>query len=208
MRKLNAKGLRARALRSKDIATTDLQWIADNAEAIANRYNAELDDATRARAYDGDGRGGAELTGPEAHVDARMPKDTLGNIIRDPHGRPVITDPDQTLRHIANAMLGSVDLTATSATAARTEAGKLTTANDTGNRQAQATAARGTSGRGTCDNCGHWCEGTRNDRLVTPVTSDTNRAGAIAQCPACLRYWYRHGKLRPANRWDIDELAG
>jgi len=185
MRKLNHRTLRNTALR----AIEDLQWIADHATRIADRANADLDEALRGRSYDGDGRGGNELTQPEAHADRRL--HTTGDRVAEQITR----------------LAGTINLAADTARAARTIAGDLTTSTTNDDRQAQSTIAKPAGGRGLCDNCGRWCSGDRNDRLITPVTSDTNRVGAIAQCPACLVYWKRNGELRPPRLWDIAELT-
>lgn len=187
MRKLNSRRLRNTALR----AIEDLQWIAEHATRIADRANADLDEALKARNYDGDGRGGATSTSVEAHVERRL------------HDNDTI-DPDRIARQITE-LAGTVRLAADSADAARSISGDLTTSVTSDDRQAQSTVAKPAGGRGLCDNCGRWCSGDRNDRLITPVTSDTNRIGAVAQCGACLKYWRRHGELRPPKLWSSDE---
>lgn len=185
MRKLNHRTLRNSALQ----AIEDLQWIADHAQKIADRANADLDEGLRGRSYDGDGRGGAELTQPEAHADRRL--HTTGDRIAEQITR----------------LAGTVALIKDAASAARTIGGDLTTSTEVADRHEQSTVARPIGGRGTCDNCGRWCSGTRNDRLITPVTSDTNRTGAIAQCPACLVYWKRNSDLRPPRLWSADDTT-
>lgn len=202
MRKLKHRALRAGALQAID----DLKWIADNAQTIADRANAEIDDGLRARRYDGDGRGGSELTGPESHIDQHLMRDQQGNPIRTPAGN-ITLRPDATHEQITR-FLGMLSLTVDNATTTRDLAGELITSHDLNDRQHQANVASTIGGRGHCENCSRWCEGTRNDRLITPTTSDTNRQGAIAQCPPCLVYWKRNGELRPPKLWNADELTG
>lgn len=189
MRKLSHRHLRNQALQ----AITDLQWIADNATAIADRANADLDEGLRGRSYDGDGRGGSELTQPEAHLERRL----------HTHDGQVHIDTDRIAEQITR-LNGTITLTADTASAARTIAGDLTTSTTTDDRTAQSTIAKPAGGRGTCENCSRWCSGDRNDRLITPVTSDEHRDGAIAQCPTCLRYWNRNRELRPPRLWGND----
>lgn len=193
MTKINHRALRAKALRAID----DLRWVADHASEIANRANADVDDALRGRRYDGDGRGGAVLTAPEAHVDRRLSLTESGD---------VRVRADSTHEQITR-FLGTITLATDSASVARDLAGELTTSTDLNDRREQSATARATGGRGDCENCGHFCSGSRNDRLVTPTTSDVNRAGAIAQCDPCLRYWRRHLELRPPRLWGDDTAA-
>lgn len=202
MTKINPVALRAqaaRALRQLEAAKADLEWVRDHAQPIADRANAELDDGTRGRAYDGDGRGGQELTSPEAHVDRRLLHTEDGAWIRDSNGRPVFRD-DPTAEQVTR-FLGSVALAADASSAARTLGGSITTSRDLADRAQQASNARPIGGRGKCENCGRFATGERSDRLVTPETSDTNREGRIAQCPACLVYWKRNTELRPPRLW-------
>lgn len=208
MAKINAQTLRAstiRALRDLERAHDDLVWLRDHAQQIADRGNAELDDGLRGRAYDGDGRGGAALTSPEAHVERQLVRDDQDRLIRDQYGRLVSRD-DRTHEQITR-FLGSIGLAVDASSAARAIGGAIVTSHDVADLTQQATNARPLGGRGKCENCGRFCNGDRNDRLVVPVTSDDHRDGRIAQCHTCLVYWKRNLELRPPRLWQDDTAA-
>ena len=185
MRKLNHRDLRNRALRAITVIE-DLQWIADHADHIARLTNDHLDDGLKGRNYDGDGRGGAELTSVEAHVDRRLHVNDHGHIHLDP----------DSIWETVTRLLGTLDLTTTTARSARTLASKLTIATTPADRKQQSSVAAsiGTAGSGHCMHCNTWCPGTSTDRL---------RAG---RCEPCYRYRLdHHGNERPSELWSVKQ---
>ncbi len=183
-----ASRLRARALESIEI----LRWVADNAEHIARRANDDVDEGVRAVTYDGDGRGGQELTHPEAHVHARTQRDALGTMLRDDlTGQPLLRADTVAERITRLAGLGA--LIRDSAVEARRIGGKLIASVDPGDIAATRVAAdaRKKVGAGHCSNCNRYCIGTFADRL---------RGG---RCDPCRKWWDRSGgtEERPRDRW-------
>lgn len=191
MRKLKHRDLRNRAL----AAIEDLRWIADNARNIADRANDDIDEAMKSPSYDTDGRGGAELTGPERHADRKivMTRDAAGNrvAVRDANGNPVMRK--DTVQELMTKLLGTIGLAAQSARAARDISGNLITSQDTEDRKTQWSIASAipTAGKGHCSNCTRLCPGTRDDRI---------KSGRCA--PGCYEYFVRHGTERPRALWE------
>lgn len=191
MPRLKSKQLRRHALE----AIEALQWIADNSEQIARRANDDVDECIRAINYDGDGRGGQELTQPEQHVHARTIRDPMtGELARDDDGQPIVR-PDTVAERITR-LAGLADTIRDGALEARTIGGKLIASVDPVDVNASRVAAEASRrvGAGHCSNCNTYCTGTFHDRL---------RGG---RCDPCRKWKERTGEERPRDRWGNDDL--
>jgi hypothetical protein len=147
-----------------------------HAELVTTRANDQVDEAIRARDYDGDGRGGAELTHPERHADR-------------------LTRRPDLIHERMTRLVGTLSLGLDTAKASRSIAGTLITSQDQRDRAASSAVASaiGTAGTGHCSNCNTWVPGTRDDRL---------KAG---RCEPCYRYCQdHHGNERPREQWGTE----
>jgi hypothetical protein len=181
VRRLNHRDIRDRALttiqtlRRLDLnrAIDDLAWIADHAQQIADRANADVDDTQACAHYDGDHRGSADLTHPERHAQQRL------------------DHPDQVYETMVR-FAGMLRQTLDDARTTRQIAGQLTTSQDEQDRRTQSSVAGAnpTAGYGYCNNCGRRCPGTINDRI---------KAGRCS--PGCYEYHLRHGTERPREEY-------
>lgn len=120
----------------------DLTAVGAGMRSIVDRANADMDDGLKGRSYDGDGRGGSELTQPEAWA-ARTHSD---QVTRDMKAfRQALDDARRAARQ-ARRLGEALALTRA-----------LTSADDPD-------ISRTPAGAGDCINCGHTCSGLENDR--------------------------------------------
>lgn len=164
-----------------------------NAQLVAERANADTDDALAGIDYAAVRRGGAELT----PLEQRMERALAAKNYRDEVTERI---------HRLNGLVREAKLNLRDA---RRIGGQLITTIDSEDLKEvhRVASISTTAARGYCENCGRWCEGTRDDRRVKPTTSQANRAGAIYQCDTCLRYWSRNLQLRPPKLWAAEDIV-
>lgn len=157
-------------------AIGDLSFVESMALQIATRVECDSDDGLKARVYDGDGRGGSDLTGPER---AAAP------LLDRAKGRQKRADEVET--QVRN-FVAALDKARQAARDARKAAAALL---PTANHDTLVTSSDRAIGAGHCSNCTVYCSGTREDRL---------RGG---RCGNCFAFWVRHHRAeeRPRQLW-------
>lgn len=157
-------------------AQGDLAFVEAHAQQIATRVECDSDEGLKARVYDGDGRGGSDLTGPERAAAPYLDRE------KGRHKRA-----DEVEAQVAR-FVHALDKAREAAKEARKAAAALL---PTDNHEALAKSSSQTIGQGHCLNCPTFCSGSRDDRL---------RGG---RCGNCFAYWVRHHRAeeRPRELW-------
>lgn len=165
-----------------------LVWVEANAETIAANYERWSNDAIKARSYEGDGRGGQELTHPEREADARIAG--LDTVEADwSRFMGLLTDLRKDALDLKRA---GGNFMLDSSIGAKREASSI------------AELKKQPAGAGYCDNCGRMCSGSRGvDRRTGESTEDRikGRNGRKLCSPGCYEYEVRTGTPRPKERW-------
>lgn len=160
----------------------NLAWVESFAKQIAARANSDSSDAISGRAYDGDGRGGSELTQPERYAEA-----AISGHLHDSAG------------DLAKELMFELRAAEQAARRARKVAGMILTSQEERDQSAarKLAGADKTPGNGNCIICTCYCSGIRTDRLVS------------GRCNTCLVYWERHHREedRPRELWDQEKAS-
>lgn len=156
----------------------DASVLEAHASQAAAQHQAWVNDGRKGRHYEGDGRGGQELTGPE-------------QVMQRTYDGPDDIDTQW------EAYLRSIKELAKAAWVARRAQANFLQNRDEDDRRAQASIAAQShraAGEGHCGNCNDFCTGVGDDRLRgTPVGP---------RCDACRQWWNRHdGQERPQELW-------
>lgn len=166
------------------VAQGDLGWVEAHATQIVGQYEAWSNDGNKGRHYEGDGRGGQELTGPEQVME-----------------RTLAGSPDPIEQQWA-AFLHAVSDAHTAAYVVRRLAQNfLHDGSPEATKLAESVAAMShrAAGEGWCSNCSTFCSGARGrDEKTGELREDRLRGGL---CQACWAYRQRTGGQRPKELW-------
>lgn len=171
------------------IAQGELAWVEAHAEQIVDQYVKWCDDGRKGRHYEGDGRGGQELTGPELVMERTL-AGGQDEIARQwgvfTAGLKAVNDAALKLRRAGENFVHD------DSTAARKLAESI------------GAMAHRAPGEGWCDNCGRNCSGARGHDPKTRETTEDRlkgRAGKALCSPGCYEYHLRTGEMRPEELW-------
>jgi len=172
----------SRSVRQIEAVCRAIQGDAATLEANAARasatHQAWVDDGRKGRNYEGDGRGGQELTGPEQ----RMERALAGS--------------DEIDVQWARYLRAVKDLNEAAVAARRAQENFLHDLRDEARREQASIAAQSqrAAGEGHCGNCNDYCTGVGDDRLRGTPTGP--------RCDPCRKYRERNdGQERPQELW-------
>jgi hypothetical protein len=167
-----------------------LVWLEAHAETIVENYEKWLDDGNQGRSYDGDGRGGQELTQPERDAESSIAG-----------GDRIVRDWAALVKEISAASKAC-------GRAKRLGENFVVDTSDSATREASSVASlkNQPAGSGTCENCGRECSGARGKNRAGDATLEDRLKAK--RCPPCYLYWYRSGRLeeRPREMWNDERL--
>lgn len=168
-----------------------LGWVEAHAGDIVANYERWSDDGRKGRSYEGDGRGGQDLTHPERYAEAAL------------SGRG--DEIEQDWCRFAEALKVARQ---SCLTAKRSGENFIVDSSEGARREASSVASlkNEAAGAGFCVNCGHECSGARGKgRSGESVIEDRLKS---KRCPPCYLWWYRSGfaSERPRERWDEVQL--